>query len=156
MKPNLKFLATTIALGATTALLRAQDLVDDSVKEKGSALKETTQATVNNGGFFDELIASYSSWDLFKVGWLLATLVFAYGIATLFFKGMLGDRGATTAAKMGCFFGAIAFIGINLVTFGLLVDQMHQSKTDWVGWAAAIVLLVIVVLVSMSGKKVKA
>lgn len=154
MTTKLKLLATTIAAGAFNALVWAQDLVDEPTKQTGKAVKETTQKAATSGGFVDDLVHNYTSWDPFKVGWFIATVVFAYGVATLFFRSMLDDRGASTASKMGCFFGAIAFIGINLVTFGLIIVETMNYK--WIGWAAALVLLIIVFLLLNSSKKVRA
>jgi uncharacterized membrane protein len=138
-----------------TVLVRAQELVgDEPTKPVKDVAAKTATKVAENGGFVDDLVKNYSTWDPFKIGWLLATVIFAYGIATLFFKTMLNDRSASAAAKMGCFFGAIAFIGINLITFGLIIVETMDYK--WIGWAAAAVLLIIVFLMINSGKKVRA
>jgi hypothetical protein len=152
MNSKLKFMILSLALGAGTVLARAQELVGDDPDKPAKVAAKA--ASVPDKGFFDQLILSYSTWDLFKVGWLAATVIFAYGIATIFFRAMLGDRSATTAAKLGCFLGALAFIGINLVTFGLLIFEMHDY--NWLGWASALVLLVIVVVMLNAGRKVRA
>lgn len=137
MKHRLRFAAITLMGTIWTLTVRAQDLVGDTPVKPAS---KPPVKTVDNGDFFQHLVTSYTGWDVFKVGWFLATVVFAYGVATLFFKLFLNDRNATTAGKMGCFFGALGFLGINLVTFGLFFYRDHPTF----GWMLTVILVALV------------
>jgi hypothetical protein len=99
---------------------------------------------------FQPFLQTYTSWDLFKVGWFLATVMFAYGIGTMFFLMLLRKRHPTLAGRYGLFWFAIAFLLVHVFLFGML---LQIDLPGWAGWAVASVLLVLVVLLLLGSRK---
>ncbi|MEZ0326015.1 MAG: hypothetical protein ACAH95_08910 [Fimbriimonas sp.] len=129
----------------------AQDLVGETAG--GSAPVTEPTAAVPRADFVNRFLESYTTWDVFKIGWLLATVVVAYGIGTVAFRVLLGSRKATLAGKYGCFWGALGFLVINVVVFGIV---LYEAPPQWLGWVLAVAALVLLVLLLLSRKKVRA
>jgi hypothetical protein len=133
----LRNLATWITLWATPLMALAQD----------ADAEPAQPAPVDP---IQEFLRQYMTWDAFKVGWLLATFVVTYGIATFVYLAYLKKRRADPSAKLGCFWGAVTFLAVHVIVFGILLTL---GLPNWLGWAVALVLLFVIILIMVSRRR---